>query len=220
MTDTRRACWLLLLCSVIVGSAACDGAAGTVGTVSRPQPQACASSDECDATQPVCGIDGRCVGCSSELDCGSERPLCNHSTGACVACTSSHPCPESADTCTPEGSCERRCGPSAPCEGEQVCHPQLGVCGECSPSSMCGTDEPFCDPVSLRCVECTSDQQCRGERPACVAGSCERCFDRSHCPAGQRCSVDLECIDACTSDMDCTEGPLPHCDRQSGECVR
>ena len=69
----------------------------------------CKNSGECSvsADKFVCNAaNGRCVGCTSNSECTTARPLCDFDRANCVRCISAADCPTDQPVCDPDkGEC-------------------------------------------------------------------------------------------------------------------
>ena len=75
---------------VLLGSTACGGKSGDNpgDDVDAGPGAACETSDDCDASAPICTTGGVCVECETSEQCPTERPVCSNTTCG-MACAGS-----------------------------------------------------------------------------------------------------------------------------------
>ena len=155
----------------------------------------------CPKERPICSSSGICLGCETDLDCGSTL-RCDPQTSRCELCLADADCAavfgDSRPYCS-DGTC-LECRGSKDCSGQfPVCSD--GVCVQCTAdgAAACGGGG-VCDPGG-RCVDCLADSQCWESLPHCVAGRCAQCRDDSQCTNGSSCvdGVCMECDPTATT---------------------
>ncbi|NUP13860.1 MAG: hypothetical protein HOW73_48110, partial [Polyangiaceae bacterium] len=123
---------------------------------------ACATNDDCSEESPTCDMaTGACVGCLDASDC--DDALCHPMSRQCVECMSDLDCGTDRPVCDATGTC-RECLVDASCPADApLCmdHECLEPPEEgCESSSECDGDEPVCLPQSGECVGCVSNRDC------------------------------------------------------------
>jgi len=135
--------------------------------------------EPCGSTGRVCPpgagvcIDGRCVACTEDADCGLG-------TGLICSMTSSQ--------------CVEGCRAEENCPTDTVCDPELGRCVECRLDEEC-PDGTFCADGVGACVECVEDADCDGDRFCDHSRSaCIECRDNFDCDEGTCDEQAGECV--------------------------
>ncbi|MGB0645727.1 MAG: hypothetical protein ACPGQS_01065 [Bradymonadia bacterium] len=116
----------------------------------------CATDLDCANDGNTTCLDGRCVACIDDSDCGGERCAVISGTRTCVQC----------DPNRPEG--ENGCDAMAP-----VCSPN-GTCGNCLTSQACPPRTPVCGD-DYQCRTCATDGECAYQGLICGDGVCNTC---------------------------------------------
>ena len=95
---------------------------------------ACLVDGDCPDDTPVCrlpaSLAGRvCTGCGADADCSrAARPVCDTSSGRCVACTSDVQCSSPTPRCDLAAHSCVRCLSSADCGRESFCSLPTHAC--------------------------------------------------------------------------------------------
>ncbi len=179
----------------------------------------------CPAATPRCVGIGRCVQCSSDMDCADpgvcKTRHCNLATGMCA------PQNQVARTACAGGLCDGsgNCGgclqnPDCPdpgpcktrfCNASRVCAPTNMASG-----TGCGSGGGgYCDGAGT-CADCVNDTHCSA--PLCQAARCTagRCVISSlsagtrdsRCPTGRVCSGSANTCVQCTATSQCPSGQI------------
>lgn len=162
----------------------------------RPNPEFCRKSNDCEPGEQCLPGQNRCVPKEPDgglpegycVDHGDCEGVCDESTSLCAACH--------AVSCVARG--DRR----------DVCDESTGACVECLGSDDCDPDLPVCE--NRACRACASDAECAaragetGEVGVCVAGACLRYADVL--------VVDRE---ACTTGTEDGSAERPYCEIQA-----
>lgn len=132
--------------------------------------QPCSKDTHCTFPPRDRCVDGMCVECKYNDDCGSW--YCDTSNHACVQCFSDAECKKYAIRTT----CDR----------------DRKACVECTDDMHCGSNGRCSD---RQCV-CSSHEQCQGAPggPACILEHCQRCGTGLPCPQGETCQFDGKCV--------------------------
>lgn len=120
--------------------------------VPDPRSTSCAGPEACTfADLPVC-LDGICVGCETNAQCGTSAPVCA-AQNLCDRCIADAECAERSETpyCAPNGAC-------APCRTNDECTDPLadfcdeptGTCRGCQNHGECSSG--VCDKEAGTCV--------------------------------------------------------------------
>jgi Cys-rich repeat protein len=150
----------------------------------------CRGDGGCGASGGVCD-NGRCVECTSDLQCGRFAPQCDQSSNRCVECLTSSHC--LVGTCDPvHRTCGNYCTSNADCTAyiARICDPGSGICVQCRADADCaGSFDPAARLCVLgACIECAKNADCSGSRPYCgLGGRCSECLQSSQCPSGRVC---------------------------------
>jgi MYXO-CTERM domain-containing protein len=133
----------------------------------------------------------------------------------------------------------RGCSVAGDCSSatKPACNPDTGGCQPCVPNvdnGVCATspDGPVCvdDGAGGVFCGCSTDGDCGGPASGKICGGQSICIDGCHgagfgnqCMGGLNCTshdgTDGTCYPPCTSDLDCVDPLLPHCNTRVGECV-
>jgi hypothetical protein len=126
----------------------------------------------------VC-LGNQCIAetCASSTDCNASQPFCNSSQLCEATCDTSSECPGfggSADqTICSSGACVQ-CVMSSDCSGTTpVCNTSSNSCVQCLANSDCTATDPVCS--NNTCVGCGSDSDCAST----ICGSGGACVDPS-----------------------------------------
>jgi hypothetical protein len=178
---------------------------------------ACRSNGDCPGASLCSSLLRRCVECTADPDCSSDRPVC--SGGVCVVravCASSRTCP--GEVCDPTAQSCVRCSVDVDCDPGQRCLTHACVTDTpCRSSAQCSQLGMVCDTAAGRCADCAADIDCGSGAFCSATGLCHRlvcvpssavCVDTmtlracdargaaavtSPCAAGQSC-VDGRCV--------------------------
>lgn len=160
----------------------------------------CTKDSQCPASARFC-VQGSCVQCKTNTDCGGTTPscwpgdqmchaactsnqqcaqdgnarICNASTGACVGCNSAADCPTSQSLCDATTQQCVQCSSSADCGGTSTPACLRNRCVQCATSGDCSGSMPYCaigGDSPGRCVECLQSAQCPPSAPSCNSGTC------------------------------------------------
>ena len=166
----------------------------------------CPSNKKCDLTLG-------CVSCTADNQCGTTAPFCVD--GDCVACKSNWDC-GAGKVCEPR---DHTCG--VPCTTNANCQPSAPICNTmnggqcvgCITKTDCPAGQPLCDDVTKQCVACLGNGDCAATAPKCFRGSCVQCLSSSDCPSATPiCDPeDLRCRTGCKGNGDCPP-TAPLCD--------
>ena len=205
-------CELLSTCECLdandCAGAFCAGPASCVLGECRTMGNPCALiGDSCNENINTCKpvTDTSCAGdedCDDDLFCtGNPRcidSIC-HRDGS--PCSYDAPfCDEGQDICrNPSCVDDTDCDNETFCDGAEECVD--GVCVS-SDTYACAEDAPFCDPTLDTCT--------------CMPGSqgCFLCYSADDCAAGESCTPEGECLDACGEKVCGDDGYGGSC----GEC--
>ncbi|MDO9015498.1 MAG: hypothetical protein Q8S73_13800 [Deltaproteobacteria bacterium] len=201
----------------------------------------CRSSSDCAGGAICSSLLRRCVECSSDPECPSERPVC--AGGLCVVrnvCTSSRMCP--GEVCDPTAQSCVRCSVDLDCDAGERCVTHSCVADTpCRSSVQCSQLGMVCDVTAGRCVDCVADLDCGAGAFCAPSGLCRRlvcvpssavCVDTmttrtcdargslattTPCAAGQSC-LDGRCVmRVCTpGSAECVDGTLRRACRADG----
>jgi hypothetical protein len=172
----------------------------------------CTSADDCvDDNRGLC-VEGLCVECRSDVECGGNKPACL--AGVCVTCTGPEHCPAQSACNVAAQRCAPACGDAAACSGPTAnCDVRQGFCVECVGDSDCPEPgKPACDQPGGQCVECTRPEHCTGARARCdlTRHQCVECSADDDCAGGGRCDAMGRCQPGCIGDaMDVACMPAP-----------
>ena len=128
-------------------------------------------------SRPICLQDGRCVQCTSDVQCGEQAPICDVPIGDCVQCFFDADCLDPTPHCFERTRCVQ-CLNDTDCEGlTPICQLTTGACVQCFDNLDC-TDptRARCSEISNACVACNDDANCQGVGQGvqtCNAGVCE-----------------------------------------------
>eukprot|EP01126_Amoeba_proteus_P032773 TRINITY_DN3200_c0_g1_i3.p1 TRINITY_DN3200_c0_g1~~TRINITY_DN3200_c0_g1_i3.p1 ORF type:complete len:844 (-),score=78.05 TRINITY_DN3200_c0_g1_i3:138-2669(-) len=211
----------------------------------------CRTNLDCEhsTTGTNCMVDGTCLSCKTDADCGKldggehpGDPRCNAKLGICdtpFKCLNNSMCNNTAN-CQADGSC-LACVPDS-CgvldnDGQPNCNVTSRLCvSKCKTNSDCqDTQGSNCQKDGL-CKSCTSNTDCGendgGEKPdeiTCntVTGLCGPCMSNSDCPTtAANCGQTGVCFSCSAPGKNCEtmDGPpnstiQPHCDAYSGICI-
>jgi hypothetical protein len=176
---------------------ACTSLIATGSTIACLENKQCASR-LCD--------NGKCVECTIDYDCRSDRPLCNQ--GQCVECLPSlgSYCPNNRPTCDSSNKCV--------CQGTDDC-----LIPECVSDLDCPRgDAPFCQAGKCGCAgaPCQPPLVCIASGPNHSGGRCALpvgmpCMSGSDCVSGScdggvclyswSCAVDSDCTEVCLDNI-------------------
>ncbi|MGC6417773.1 MAG: hypothetical protein ACON3Z_11690 [Bradymonadia bacterium] len=212
----------------------------------RGRCQECDPSSQagCDELAPICGVEGACGPCESDLDCritpdGLDTCIDNGARrGQCEACSpvDHRGCDRGSDApaCDPNTFTCRACEGDADCDGDTpICDLGSGRCSECQPADNnlnqrgCDilSDRPLCDSATRECLPCSENSHC--DTGVCYAGRCTECdptlavtgCDTNPLSQTPFCSATGQCI-ACRGAFDCAAQQAlggPAC--YDGRCV-
>ena len=141
--------WLLLVACSVDTPTFCDqsGAScafdaridGPIESCTTPGPNVA----ECPASDPVCGNDGVCIGCTADVDCdgrGATSVCLGEPSGSCVACD------EDDHQSLAVGTADDNC----PTNGMQVCDGESHTCRACRADSECTSG--VCNELNGECA--------------------------------------------------------------------
>ena len=164
--------------------------------IANGSPTACTANRQCLAR--FCSA-GRCVECTIDYDCRSDRPVC--SSGKCVGCAPGvlNYCPQNTNSCDSSNNCI--CSEPGLCFGDA-----------CAADFQCYRgDAPFCQHGKCGCA----GSPCPAPY-TCVATGSNAASPHCVLPVGLPCLSDTDCAPnkcvnglctystACSQDSDCT----------------
>ena len=183
LCGSDRDCNAGQLCSpqdfVCVTDLGCDPvlAPCAIGQVCNTATGVCVPGCTAATSAQVCGplvscIDGRCVQCAQDSDCGPGLS-CDLSSGECAAqdqCTSSRDCPTSESCDGPTGTCVSTprppCTSNESCASDERCQTRTGQCvsGACaldrySPNTTQATAAPLSAGAYPQLTLCSATQE-------------------------------------------------------------
>lgn len=194
-------------CAACVASSDCGAAEACYLRDHRCKPK-CQSNADCDDKhEPICALDGACVGCRDADDCPAAAPICDVTRGQCAQCGADVDCGAAKPICDlHDGSC-RGCVIDADCDAGFLCHDHDCRQG-CTANGDCHeADRPICNTSTGACVGCFGNGDCGVAAPLCRAdGRCAQCITDGDCGvASPYCDKDGRCAQ-CTEDKDCPAG--------------
>lgn len=180
---------------------------------------------------------GRCEGkvCTTDADCGEERPYCNEAGDACLACRIDAHCTDGL-VCV-DGECAPpppACKTDEDCEDAAAPHCGAGECvacleqahcpegegcaedGSCQPNACEGDDDcaifpgTTCRDGACRLGQCDVSADCtHPEWPYCENNVCVRCTATQGCGTGETCVGGTSCLPLpCESLDECPVGSV------------
>lgn len=194
----------------VVGQVRCAGPAVETCSVDSQWPGCTdwVASSVCEGATPVC-LEGACIGCRGDEDCGGDVPVCDIGSGACVQCT-----PELEQALCPDetsGEPGPACDPATKtCTGAP--RGSVSGCGSCVSDSECEAGSR-CVPMEFNgqahgsyCLQVAPNGLCPNGAPAKVMATSalgvqgEYCFVRELLTT---CEAVTSFGDACSDDSGC-----------------
>ena len=132
--------------------------------------------EECSCEQGQDCVDGKCLPCRKEEDCGGKM--------ACFA-----------------GDCLARCDKGQPCGEDELCNGALCM-GKCEQDVDCAQGKTCWERACF--PSCQEDPDC-GDFYQCVSGACLCRTPHKACPGGTVCHGGI-CLEECSNDEPCGAG--------------
>ncbi len=149
------------------------------------------------ALEGLCGLEGECVSCITDLDCPNGHLLPHHTGLRDSVCRDDQQCPVGM-VCVESICVEETCTNDEDCIDGGVCI--RGTCRQpqCSSNDDCPASQVCADRLCVNIKYCSVLGECLFLYP-CDADS------DPVCPYGRTCVEDL-CWPGCQSDLDCLDG--------------